>query len=135
MNTTAIRWNHTSGSFSARPHSVKTRLELITRRVTGALPAAALALAFMAGAAWLMSGSLGGASVQAALWGSGWVFLLLAIEASGKNLGVYLVTGVGLPALALFSRLFVPELAYLGAAVLAAWLGVGIVQLLRRARA
>jgi len=135
MNTTAIGWNRVSGSFSFWPHSVQGHLKLIVRRATGALPAVLLALAIMAGAAWLMTGSLGSACVQAAMWAAGWVFLLLAIEAPGENLGAYIMTGIGLPALALFSRLFAPELAFLGAAVLAAWLAAGIVHLLRQVRA
>lgn len=102
-------------------------LEILATLATRAAVALTPALAIVVAAALAVTTPGMAVYLQAALWAGGFVFIGLAIESdSPVGAGVNLAIGITLPVLTWLSARLAPELAVAAAALVAAWLAVGI---------
>jgi len=84
------------------------------------------ALAVIVGAAWLIAAPDLAAYLQAFLWGAGFIFLGIAVDAPRPVSTLALVTGLALPSLAMISSQVAVEIAIVAVAILAAWTALAI---------
>lgn len=126
MKTHTIEWTNTNISGDVRRYHPARRLNRILCLSANLFLALVPALAVITGAAWLITAPDLAAYLQALLWGAGFVFLGVAIDAPRPLNMLSLVTGLALPALAMFSSRVAVEIAVLAVAILAAWTAVAV---------
>lgn len=126
MKTHTIEWTNISSRTDARKYDPARKLNRILCLSANMFLAIVPALAVITGAAWLITAPNLAAYLQAFLWGAGFVFLGVAIDAPKPLSMLSLLTGLALPALAMFSSRVAVEIAVLAVAILAAWTAVAI---------
>lgn len=128
MKTQAIEWNKQIATGESGTLYSANRLNSATRWLNRSILAAAPALALIVGAAWLVGQPHLVVYLQAALWASGFVFFGLALDSEKSTIGLSIATGFALPALALLSAKFAPELLIVAATIIAAWIATAILR-------
>lgn len=126
MKTHTIEWTNTNIRSDARKYNPARKLNRVLCLSANLFLALVPALAVVTGAAWLITAPDLAAYLQAFLWGAGFVFLGVAIDAPRPLSMLSLVTGLALPALAMLSSQVAVEIAVLAVAILAAWTAVAI---------
>lgn len=126
MKTHTIEWTNTNIHSDARKYDPARKLNRILYLSANMFLALVPALAVVTGAAWLITAPDLTAYLQAFLWGAGFVFLGVAVDAPRPLNMLSLLTGLALPALAMLSSRVAIEIAVLAVAILAAWTAVAI---------
>ena len=126
MKTHTIEWTNTNIRSNARSYNPARKLNRILCLSANLFLALVPALAVITGAAWLITAPDLAAYLQAFLWGAGFVFLGIAIDAPKPFNTLSLVTGLALPAMAMLSSRVAVEIAVLAVAILATWTAVAI---------
>ncbi|MGD8580603.1 MAG: hypothetical protein PVI46_14865, partial [Lysobacterales bacterium] len=87
------------------------------------------ALGMLIAASWMLSAPGLLPYLQAALWGAGFVFSALAVEAERPHVAALLLTtGLALPVLAWLSSRVAVEFIVVAAALIAAWLVAAVLK-------
>jgi hypothetical protein len=126
VKTHTIEWTNTNIHSDARKYDPARKLNRILYLSANMFLALVPALAVVTGAAWLITAPDLTAYLQAFLWGAGFVFLGVAVDAPRPLSMLSLLTGLALPALAMLSSRVAIEIAVLAVAILAAWTAVAI---------
>ncbi len=126
MKTHTIEWTNTNIRSDARKYNPARKLNRVLCLSANLFLALVPALAVVTGAAWLITAPDLAAYLQAFLWGAGFVFLGVAIDAPKPLSMLSLLTGLALPALAMLSSQLAVEIAVLAVAILAAWTAMAI---------
>jgi hypothetical protein len=126
VKTHTIEWTNTNIHSDARKYDPARKLNRILYLSANMFLALVPALAVVTGAAWLITAPDLTAYLQAFLWGAGFVFLGVAVDAPRPLNMLSLLTGLALPALAMLSSRVAIEIAVLAVAILAAWTAVAI---------
>ena len=109
------------------PRDVPRKLGGVLKVAKRTLLALVAAAAVVVGAAWLVTLPEWAPYLQAAFWAGGFMFLALAIESDEPLAALLqLAIGIALPLLAWLSSRVAVELAIVAAALVAAWVAVGI---------
>ena len=131
MKTQSMQWNPTLPATSTprARRDVAWKLSGVTRFAARALAALAAAAALVVLATWAVMQPQLATYLQAVLWSLGFVFAALAVESdSAETALLQLATAVALPILALLSSRIAPEVAIVGASLLAVWVAAAILR-------
>jgi hypothetical protein len=126
VKTHTIEWTNIESRSDARKYDPARKLNRFLCLSANLFLALVPALAVITGAAWLITAPDLAAYLQAFLWGAGFVFLGVAVDAPKPLSMLSLVTGLTLSALAMFSSQVAVEIAVVAVAILAAWTAVAI---------
>jgi hypothetical protein len=126
MKTHTIEWSSIQSVSTALTRNPIGRLNGALHLATRAFLAVVPALAIVVAAAWLVTVPDLVVYLQATLWASGFVFLVVAIDSQKPVIGLTLATGIALPALALLSSRVSVEIAIVAAVLVAGWIATAI---------
>lgn len=126
MKAHTLEWTRIDGRRKARQFNSARRLNRVMSLSANLFLALVPALAVVAGAVWLITAPGAAAYLQAFLWGAGFVFLGVAVDAPRPWGVMSLLTGLALPTVAMLSSHVAIEMAILAVAVLSAWTALAI---------
>lgn len=126
MRTHTLEMNTISSRKEIREFHPARRLKKVMCLSANLFLALVPAFAFITGAVWLVTEPQLVVYLQVALWGAGFVFLGMAIDAARPFNLLYALTGLSLPVLAMVSSRVAAETAILAVVVLAVWTSVAI---------
>jgi hypothetical protein len=130
MKAHSIEWTNLESRESAFAALRLTRLDRALTIAGRLFVALVPALAIVVASAWLVTMTELTVYLQATIWASGFVFLGLAIDARGfADFVVRFATGLALPVLAWLSSVAAAEFLIVAAAMVAAWIAVGLFRL------
>jgi hypothetical protein len=107
---------------------VSSTLDSATRHLVRAVIATLVVVAIPITAIWASEALAASGIVQAIIWGSGFIFLALAVEANSDRFKPLLATGLSLGVLALLNSTGSVVFAFLAAILIAAWSAWAILQ-------
>ena len=118
MRTHTLELTTISSRKEARKFHPARRLKRVMCLSANLFLALVPAFAFITGAAWLVTEPELVVYLQVALWGAGFVFLGMAVDADSPANLLYALTGLLLPALAMMSSRVAAETAILALPIL-----------------
>lgn len=126
MKSHAIEWSNLESHRAETTISASSKLHNVLHIAAKSFMAIVPALAIVVGSAWLITMPDLVVYLQATLWASGFLFLGLALDSESPVNILHLATGIALPILAMMSSYVAVELAIVAAALVGAWVAVGI---------
>ena len=125
MKTQAMQWNTTQLNQTGHKSAIRFEnilaLQIVLRVLAALLPATAVGVLTI----WAVSSGLG-AYASAVYWGTGLIFLALAVENEGRLARLLGGSGFTLMGFAWLSSSVAPEFGVLAGFILAAWVAIPI---------
>lgn len=126
MKTHTVEWNTINSHSEVKKFDSARKLNRALCLSANLFLALVPALVIIVGATWLITAPGLVVYLQASLWGAGFVFLGVAVDAPRPLNLLSLLTGLALSTLAMLSSRVAVEIAILAAVILAAWTAVAI---------